>query len=77
MISRTTGIYALLISGLSRRKDERVEIGVTRIERSRTKGQQECEKHGDDGKRPLATFHGPGSQGRKTRRVWSDVAVRH
>jgi hypothetical protein len=37
MISRTTGIYALLISGLSRRKDERVEIGVTRIERSRTK----------------------------------------
>jgi hypothetical protein len=37
-ISRTTGIYALLISGLSRRKkDERSEIGVTRIECSRTR----------------------------------------
>ena len=35
-ISRTTGIYALLFSGLSRRKGERGEIGVTRIECSRT-----------------------------------------
>src|SRR6266852_759360 len=35
-ISRTTGIYALLFSGLSRRKSERGEIGVTRIECSRT-----------------------------------------
>jgi hypothetical protein len=31
-ISHTTGIYALLFNGLSRRKDERGEIGVTRIE---------------------------------------------
>ena len=35
-ISRTTGIYAFLFSGLSRRKGERGEIGVTRIECSRT-----------------------------------------
>src|SRR5436305_10327036 len=35
-ISRTTGIYALLFGGPSRRKDERAEIGVTRIECSRT-----------------------------------------
>jgi hypothetical protein len=35
-ISRTTGIYALLFSGLSRRKGKRGEIGVTRIECSRT-----------------------------------------
>ena len=34
-ISRTTGIYALLFSGLSRRKGERGEIGVTRIQCSR------------------------------------------
>src|SRR5262245_15892138 len=31
-ISRTTGIYALLFSGLSRRKGGRGETGVTRIE---------------------------------------------
>jgi hypothetical protein len=35
-ISRTTGIYASLFSGLSRRKGERGEIDVTRIECSRT-----------------------------------------
>src|SRR5215469_10625400 len=35
-ISCTTGIHALL-SGLSRRKGERGEIGVARIERSRTR----------------------------------------
>jgi hypothetical protein len=35
-ISRTTGIYALLFSGLSRRKGERGEVGVTRIECSHT-----------------------------------------
>jgi hypothetical protein len=35
-ISRTTGIYALLFSGSSRRKGERGEIGVTRIECART-----------------------------------------
>jgi hypothetical protein len=37
VISRTTGIYALLIGGLSRRKDERVGTGVARTECSRTK----------------------------------------
>jgi hypothetical protein len=36
-ISRTTGINALLVSGLSRHKDQGVEIGVTRIECSRTR----------------------------------------
>src|ERR1700730_13232023 len=36
-ISRTTGINALLVGGLSRRKDQRVEIGVTRIEYPRTR----------------------------------------
>jgi len=35
-ISRTTDIYALLFSGLSRRERERGEIGVARIECSRT-----------------------------------------
>ena len=35
-ISRTTGICALLFSASSRRKGERDEIGVTRIECSRT-----------------------------------------
>jgi hypothetical protein len=39
-ISRTTGIYALPFSGLSRRKGERGEIGVARIEYSRTHDQQ-------------------------------------
>jgi hypothetical protein len=38
-ISRTTGIYALPFSGLSRRKGERAEIGVARIECSRTHDQ--------------------------------------
>jgi hypothetical protein len=36
-VSRTTGPYALPITGLSRRKDERVGISVTRIECFRTK----------------------------------------
>jgi hypothetical protein len=36
-ISRTTGINALLVSGLSRHKDQGVEIGVTRIECPRTR----------------------------------------
>jgi hypothetical protein len=31
-ISRTTGIYALLFSGVSRREDARGEVGVARIE---------------------------------------------
>jgi hypothetical protein len=35
-ISRTTGIYALMSSGVSRRQGERREIGVARIECSRT-----------------------------------------
>jgi hypothetical protein len=35
-ISRTTRIHALPFSGLSGRKGERGEIGVTRIEHSRT-----------------------------------------
>jgi len=36
-ISRTTGIYALLFSGLSRREGARGEVGVARIECSRTR----------------------------------------
>jgi hypothetical protein len=35
-MSRTTGIYALLFSGLSRREGARGEVGVARIECSRT-----------------------------------------
>jgi hypothetical protein len=61
VISRTTAIDALMMSAVSRHKDERVGIGVTRIEYSGIKWQQECEKHGNDGKRSLATFHGPAS----------------
>jgi hypothetical protein len=57
-ISRSTGIYALLFSGLSRRKTERGGIGVTRIECSRTQGRKQCEDCDGDGKRPLATSHG-------------------
>ena len=63
-ISRTTGIYALLFSGLSRRKGERGEIGVARIECSSTQRQKKCEEYGDDSKRPLVTFHGPAPLGR-------------
>src|SRR5258707_2186716 len=36
-MSRTTGIYALLFSGLSRREGARGEVGVARIEGSRTR----------------------------------------
>jgi hypothetical protein len=55
-ISCTTGIYALQFSGLSRREGERDEIGVARIKCCGIRRQKE---YGDDGKRPLATFHGP------------------
>ena len=58
-ISRTTGIHALPLSGVSRRKGDRGEIGVTRVECSRTQQQKECEECGDKGKRPLAMLHGP------------------
>jgi hypothetical protein len=64
-ISRTTGIYALLFSGLSRREGERSGIGVARIECSGTQGQKHCEEYGDDGKRLFAIFHGPAPFGRK------------
>jgi hypothetical protein len=49
-ISRTTGIYALLFGGVSRRKSEGDEIIVARIECSRTQRQKECEECGDEGK---------------------------
>jgi hypothetical protein len=62
-ISRMTGLYALLFKRLSRRHEgARGEIGVARIECSRTQWQKHCEECGDDGKRPLATFHGPASR---------------
>jgi len=38
-MSRTTGIYALLFGRLRRREGERGEIGVARIECSRTRNQ--------------------------------------
>ena len=60
-ISRTTGIYALLFSGPSRREGGRGDIGVARIERSRTRWQKHGEECGDDGKRSLAKFHGSAS----------------
>jgi hypothetical protein len=75
-ISCATDIYALLFSGLSLSKGERGEIGVARIECSRTQCQKHCEEDGDDGKRPLA-IHGPAPLDRKKPRVWSDTAVRH
>jgi hypothetical protein len=46
----------LLFGGPSRREGERGEIGVVRIEYSRTE-RQHCEEYGDD-KRSLVTFHG-------------------
>jgi hypothetical protein len=70
-ISRTTGIYAFLISGLSRRKGERGEIGVARIEYSRTQCQKRCEEYKDDDKGPPATFHTLAPLGQ---RVWNDVS---
>jgi len=57
-ISCTTGIYALLFGGPSRREGERGEIVVARMEFSCTRWQKHCEEYGDNGKRPLATFHG-------------------
>jgi len=62
-ISRTTGMYALLFSGLNRCKGERGEIGVARAECSRIQWQKECE---DDGKWPLAMFHGLAPQSKNT-----------
>jgi hypothetical protein len=50
---------ALLFSRPSRREGARGEIGVARIERSRTQWQKEREEYGDGGNRTLATFHGP------------------
>ena len=47
------------VSGLSRLKDERVEIGVTRIvEVYVLANSRSAKSAGDDGKRPLATIHG-------------------
>ena len=46
-----------MLSGLSRRKGERGEIGVARIECSNTQRQKYCEEEGGDGKRLLAAFH--------------------
>ena len=56
-ISRTTGIHALLFGGLSRREDERGEIGVTGIECSRAQ-RKESEEHGDERKGSPSAFHG-------------------
>jgi hypothetical protein len=57
-IACTTGVYALLFSRLSGREGTRGKIGVARIECSNTQRQKHCEEEGDDGKRPLAAFHG-------------------
>ena len=65
VIPCTTGLDALLFSGLSRRDGESGEIGVARIECSRTDRQKHCKKYGDDENRTLATFHGPAPIGLK------------
>src|SRR5262245_60955873 len=57
-IACTTGVYALLFSRLSGREGTRGKIGVARIECANTQRQKHCQKEGDDGKRPLAAFHG-------------------
>ena len=57
-IACTTSVYALLFRCLNGRKVARGEIGVARIECSNTRRQKHCEEEGDDGKRPLAAFHG-------------------
>jgi hypothetical protein len=57
-ISHATAIDALLFSGVSRREGEGREIGIARIECSRAQWQKRREEYGDDGKRPLAAFHG-------------------
>ena len=56
VIASTTGVQAFLFGCLSRR--ERFKTGVARIECSNTQRQEQCEQGGDDGKRPLAAFHG-------------------
>src|SRR5271165_5882827 len=56
-IACTADIYALLFSRLSGREGPNCKIGVARIECSNTQ-RQHCEEERDDGKRPLATFHG-------------------
>jgi hypothetical protein len=58
-ISCTTGIYAFLLGGLSRREGARSEIGITSTDYFRTQRQEDCKEYGDNSKRPLAAFHGP------------------
>jgi hypothetical protein len=57
-IARTTSIHALLFCRLRGREATRGKIGVARIECSNAQRQKRCEQKGDDGKRPLAVFHG-------------------
>src|SRR5262249_51737485 len=57
-IACTAGVYAFLFSRLSGREGTRRKIGVAPIECSNTQRQKHCEEGGDDGKRPLAAFHG-------------------
>jgi hypothetical protein len=54
-ISSTTDIHALPFSGLSRREGARGEIGVARIERSRTQYQKRCE-HCGEGRQTTACY---------------------
>jgi hypothetical protein len=57
-ISRTTGICALLFSGLRRREGARGGISVARIKCSRIQRQKRNKEYGDDGERWLAIVHG-------------------
>jgi len=52
------GVYALLFSGLRGDKGTGGRIGVARIERTDTRRQKRCAHERNDGKRPLAGFHG-------------------
>jgi hypothetical protein len=57
-IACPTSVYALLFSCLRGREGTRCKSGIARIECSNTQQRKHSEEEGDDGKRPLAAFHG-------------------
>jgi hypothetical protein len=57
-ITCATGVYALLFSGLRGDEGASGRTGVARIKRTDAQGQKRGEQETDDGKSPLAGFHG-------------------
>ena len=57
-IACATGAYALLFSRVSGCQGNRNGIGIARMTCLNTQRQKHYEECGDDGKRPLAAFHG-------------------